>query len=107
MALINPSLASADPLRLADCIRSLKDYPYLHLDIEDGNFIANITFGLKTARAVAKCAPQALDAHLMTTDSGFWVKELLDAGIKRIAFHIESAAYPLEIIERIHEAGGQ
>lgn len=107
MAHITPSLASADPLNLAASIAALGDYPHLHLDIEDGNFVDNITFGMKTVRAVAGTAPQALDAHLMTENPAFWVGELLRAGVKTIAFHVESAAYPLEIVHAIREAGGR
>ena len=44
---IFPSLASAEPMNLGDSIRRLEGYPYLHLDIEDGNFVPNITFGMK------------------------------------------------------------
>ena len=101
-----PSLASADPLRLDSCIRALGDYPYLHLDVEDGNFISNITFGMKTIRAVAREAGQILDAHLMVSDPGPWVDELLAAGIRDIAFHCEACRYPYELLHRIREAGG-
>ena len=107
MALIDPSLASANPLRLARSIASLGAHPVLHLDIEDGNFIGNITFGMKTVRAVAEFAPQALDAHLMTSRPRDWAGELLACGVKRVAFHIESEPYPLELLRAIRDAGGE
>ena len=102
-----PSLASADPLNLGGCIRDLGDYPYLHLDVEDGNFISNITFGMKTIRAAARAAKQELDAHLMVSDPRPWVEELLAAGIRNIAFHAETQRYPYELLHRIREAGGR
>lgn len=107
MAVIAPSLASADPLRLASAIASLGAHPYLHLDIEDGNFIDNITFGMKTVREVAKTAPQSLDAHLMTTQPGAWIDALLACGVRTIAFHLEAARYPLALIRAIRDAGGK
>lgn len=107
MIRINPSLASADPLRLAEQIDKLEGYPFLHLDMEDGNFVPNLTFGIKTVRAVAAYANQQLDVHLMVTAPGAYIEELLDIGVKRIAFHIESAPYPSVYLNRIRERGGK
>ena len=107
MRRVLPSLASADPLNLGGCIRELGDYPYLHLDVEDGNFISNITFGMKTIRAAAGVSKQELDAHLMVSDPRPWVEELLAAGIRNIAFHAETQRYPYELLHRIREAGGR
>ncbi len=107
MTRINPSLASADPLRLADQIDQLEGHPFLHLDLEDGNFVPNLTFGMKTVRAVAERAGQELDAHLMVTDPGIYLEELLDLGIRKIAFHIEAVSYPAVYLNRIRERGGK
>lgn len=107
MIRINPSLASADPLRLAEQIRMLGDHPFLHLDMEDGNFVPNLTFGMKTVRAVAESVDKELDAHLMVTDPGAYIDELLDAGIRKIAFHIEAASYPAVYLNRIRDRGGK
>ena len=104
---IDPSLASADPLRLAEQIGQLEGHPFLHLDMEDGNFVPNLTFGLKTVQAVAAYADQELDAHLMVTDPGGYIETLLDAGVQRIAFHIEAAPYPAVYLNRIRERGGK
>lgn len=107
MILIDPSLASADPLTLKEQIAAVADLPALHLDVEDGNFIPNVTFGMKTIRAAAAVAPQTLDAHLMVTEPAMWIDDLLDAGVKRIAFHIESSPYPAEHLHRIRSGGGK
>lgn len=104
---IDPSLASADPLRLAEQIKQLEGHPLLHLDMEDGNFVPNLTFGMKTVRAVAAYADQELDAHLMVTDPGGYIEELLDAGVRKIAFHVESAPYPAIYLNHIRERGGK
>ncbi len=107
MVRIDPSLASADPLRMAEQIRKLEGHPLLHLDVEDGNFVPNLTFGMKTVRAVAAYADQELDAHLMVTAPGAYIEELLDAGVYRIAFHIEAAPYPAVYLNRIRKRGGK
>lgn len=106
MIKINPSLASADPLRLQEQIIELGDYPYLHLDIEDGNFVPNITFGMKTVHAVAGFTSKELDVHLMVTDPGSYIEELLDTGIRKIAFHIEAVSYPAVYLQKIRSKGG-
>lgn len=107
MVRIDPSLASADPLRLAEQIEAIACHPVLHLDIEDGNFVPNLTFGMKTVRAVAAYTDKELDAHLMVTDPGVYIEELLDIGVRKIAFHIESTLYPAVCLNRIRERGGK
>lgn len=106
MIRINPSLASADMLCLREQIMELGDYPYLHLDIEDGNFVPNITFGMKTIQAVSKFTKKELDAHLMVTEPGNYIEELMDMGIRRIAFHIEAVSYPAVYLNQIRNRGG-
>lgn len=98
-------MASANPLNYQKAIQSLGDIPRLHLDVEDGNFVPNITFGMKTIRAVADFATQKLDAHLMVTDPSLYLDELMDAGVDAIAVHIESGIYPLVHLQKIRGRG--
>ena len=107
MILIEPSLASADQLNLQTHIDTLKNAPSLHLDIEDGNFVPNITFGLKTVRAVARYAKQRLDAHLMVSQPENYVLDLLQMGVHSIAIHIEAGQYPAVQLQAIRKGGGR
>lgn len=102
---ILPSLASADQMRLGEQIRELGEYPYLHLDIEDGNFIPNITFGMKTVRAAAGIFRGEMDAHLMVTDPLEYIDDLAEAGVAAAAFHIEAVQYPYLVLHRIKARG--
>lgn len=102
---IFPSLASAEPMNLGDSIRRLEGYPYLHLDIEDGNFVPNITFGMKTVRAAASICTAEMDAHLMVTNPEDYLEELAAAGVEAAAFHIEATGYPMRLVNRIHQLG--
>ena len=86
MIVIDPSLASAKQLNLQKQIDLLEDYPYLHLDVEDGNFVPNITFGMKTISEVAAYTEKQLDAHLMVTDPDIYIDELINAGVKKFHF---------------------
>lgn len=102
---ILPSLASANPMCLEKEIQRLKDYPYLHFDIEDGNFVPNITFGMKTIKAAAALSKASFDAHLMVTNPLDYIEELSHLGFKAAAFHWEAAGYPLRIINKIKKYG--
>ena len=100
-----PSIASADQLHLADEIEKVREWPWLHIDIEDGNFVPNITFGEKTVRAIASAAPQELDVHLLTNDPGAYLPLLGECGVKRAAAHLEALPYPLEFLNRVRDMG--
>ena len=101
-----PSLASSDPLCFRSTIEQLNDWPYLHLDIEDGNFIPNLTFGIKTVKAVCNTAPnKKLDVHLMVRNPCEWLERLGQLPIKRVAAHIEALEYPLVFLNRAKQLG--
>jgi len=104
---IIPSIASADPLDYKNEINRLDGIPNLHLDIEDGNFVPNISFGQKTVKRISEHinGSKELDAHLFVTRPGIWIEELAKCGIKKVAVQIETLDYPLEIISSIHQYG--
>lgn len=106
MGRIIPSLASADPLALLKNMQRL-DSVYYHLDIEDGNFVPNITFGMKTVKAVAQNTTAKLDAHLMVTNPQDYIGPLAQAGLWAVSFHYEAAMYPLDLLGKIRHAGMQ
>ncbi|MCW2253978.1 protein sgcE [Providencia alcalifaciens] len=105
--IIHPSLASADPLRLGDIMDNFanEEIGSLHLDIEDGNFISNITFGLKVVKAVSQVTKHALSIHLMVVQPAFWIRELAPFSPKWIFFHPEVVQNPSEIIAEIKKIG--
>ncbi|APG49471.1 TPA: epimerase [Providencia stuartii] len=101
--ILHPSLASADSLWLGSIINKLanQNIGSLHLDIEDGNFINNITFGIKLVKAVAQATEHALSIHLMVSQPLFWIRELAPFSPKWIFFHPEAVQNPSEIIAEI------
>lgn len=105
MAVINPSLASANPLYLLDAVTCLPESPWLHVDIEDGNFVPNITFGLSTVREIARHAVAPLDAHLLVARPEWLLPGLAELGIRRTAVHYEAVEYPLEVLATIRRLG--
>ena len=102
-----PSMASANQLNLKKSIDSLGRIKKIHFDIEDGNFIDNITFGLRTVRDVLNYTDREADAHLMVTTPGRYIDDLMALGVKAIAVHVESGIFPATHLHRIRRLGGR
>ncbi|MGO2306918.1 MAG: epimerase [Providencia sp.] len=107
--ILHPSLASADPLWLGAAVDKLanENIGSLHLDIEDGNFISNITFGTKMVKAIRHTTKQAISVHLMVSKPLFWIRELLPFHPQWIFFHPENIQNPSEIIAEIRKIGSK
>lgn len=90
---IAPSLLAADFARLGDEVRSVEaaGADWLHLDVMDGHFVPNLTFGPFVCAAIKKVATKPLDVHLMITDPWRYADAFLDAGADLLTFHIEVA----------------
>ena len=103
---IIPSLLSMD----FSCIeRSLRDIPdnvnILHLDIMDGVFVNNITFGPFIAGFIRKNTQKLLDAHLMISKPEQYAQRFADSGVNMISFHIETCEDPMKLIDELHDKG--
>lgn len=89
---IAPSLLSADFLELGKDVAMLnKNADIIHLDIMDGTFVPNISFGFPVIEAVAKAAEIPCDAHFMVTNPEKWVERCAAAGVTMMSFHLEAA----------------
>lgn len=106
MFIVSPSIYSADFLHLSDELDSLAGIKNLHLDIDDGNFVRGISFGIKIAEQIAAHTKIPLDAHLEVLNPLDYVEPLLAAGIKQICAHLEQLPYPHLFLSAVHQAGG-
>ena len=90
---IAPSLLAADFARLGDEVRSVEaaGADWLHLDVMDGHFVPNLTFGPQVCAAIHGVATRPLDVHLMITDPWKYADAFLDAGADALTFHVEVA----------------
>lgn len=105
---IAPSLLGADPLNIAGCVDSLgSNYDWLHLDIMDGHFVRNLSFGPEFARALRKRYPDSfIDAHLMIDRLEVILPLFMKSGASLITIHAETESHLLHAsLSMIREAG--
>lgn len=107
MAILAPSLLSADFTRLGEQIEVLKDknVPYLHFDVMDGVFVPNISIGIPVLESVRKVTDQVLDVHLMITMPEKYVEAFAESGADIVNIHYEATEVPLETLKKIRELG--
>lgn len=101
-----PSILNADFTNLSDAIRSVEPYSDLiHLDVMDGHFVPNITFGPRLVEAVKRITNVKLDCHLMIYNPPEWIETFAEAGADRISFHLRAGRDPESVIRAIRTLG--
>jgi ribulose-phosphate 3-epimerase len=104
---IAPSLLSADLGRLKDDIAMLEagGADWLHVDVMDGVFVPNLTFGAKLIEACRKLSPLPLDVHLMVVEPEKYFESFAKAGASVLTIHVEAAPHLQRQLARIRELG--
>ncbi len=91
---VAPSILTADFLHLDKDIAMIDSCAdYLHLDIMDGSFVPNISFGFPVIASISKAATIPMDAHLMVVKPERWFKRLAELGVKMVSFHLETTGW--------------
>ncbi|MCK1977601.1 ribulose-phosphate 3-epimerase [Jeotgalicoccus huakuii] len=107
MAKVLPSLLASDFSKLATEIKEMEEAgaDIFHLDIMDGQFVPNISYGIPVCQAIAEHASIPLDVHLMTYDPTQFVEEFKNMGVDMLSFHIEATPHAHRAVQLIKSSG--
>jgi ribulose-phosphate 3-epimerase len=105
--LISPSILAADFGKIAAEVEMLNQSTadYIHIDIMDGVFVPNISFGFPVTTAIAKVSDKPLDFHLMIQNPDLYIDQCIDSGAKIISVHFEACSHLHRTIQNIQQKG--
>lgn len=99
------SVLSADFAKLGEEIALLNEADIIHLDIMDGHFVPNLSYGYPLVRCFRKLTDKPLDAHLMVTNPDEFIDELAQIGVQYISFHQETVFHSHRLVQKIKSLG--
>jgi ribulose-phosphate 3-epimerase len=104
---IAPSILAADFANLGRDVDMINnsEADWIHVDVMDGVFVPNISFGIPVVRSVKNLARKPLDVHLMIVDPDRYLEDFRDAGADHLTVHVETCRHLHRTVQKIHELG--
>lgn len=103
MVKVYPSILSADFSKLGEDIKKIETCGAdgVHIDVMDGHFVNNLTFGAPVVKDIRKCTPLFFDVHLMISNPEKYIEDFVKAGADRITIHVEAVDNVSEAVDMI------
>ncbi|MDO5119469.1 MAG: ribulose-phosphate 3-epimerase [Coriobacteriales bacterium] len=102
---LSPSLSAGSQLNLGAVLDATRSLAHIHLDVDDGNFVHEITFGMDTVRTVVENTPVPVDVHLEVLNPMDYVQPILEIGVPAACAHVEALPYPSEWLSALKVGG--
>jgi len=107
MALISPSILSADFANLERDLAKIAGADYAHVDVMDNHFVPNLTIGCAVVERLVQVSPVPIDVHLMIEDPDRWAPGFAEVGAASVTFHAEAAQAPVRLARELRRLGAR